>query len=196
MEQFNMASFGAPMQAMQQQNALRQQQTAQAQQYNALAEYGGPTRGAANALGGQQYEPSSSSEAEIYEGLIKRGMPPHIAKGFVLNMKDESGLNPGINEISPLVPGSRGGFGLYQLTGPRRRQYESFAQERGAALSDTDAQLDFLMRELNGSERSAADAIYSTQNTGDAAAAIVTKFLRPSEEHRNRRVQKYQRYTG
>ena len=36
----------------------------------------------------------------------------HVADGFVMNFKDESGLNPGINEQNPIVPGSRGGFGL------------------------------------------------------------------------------------
>ncbi len=48
---------------------------------------------------------------------------------FVMNFKDESGLDPGINEANPIVPGSRGGYGLYQLTGPRRKAYEAFAQQ-------------------------------------------------------------------
>lgn len=69
-----------------------------------------------------------------------------------MNFQDESGLNPGINERNPLVPGSRGGFGLYQLTGPRRRAYEQFANQRGVAPFDIDAQLDFMMTELQGPE--------------------------------------------
>jgi hypothetical protein len=66
-------------------------------------------------------------EQQLIQGLMARGFPRHIAVGMVANMRAESGLNPGINEIAPLVPGSRGGFGLYQVTGPRRRQYEAFA---------------------------------------------------------------------
>ena len=53
-------------------------------------------------------------EQEIIAGLVARGMPLHIAQGVVANMKAESGLQPGINEIAPVVPGSRGGFGLNQ----------------------------------------------------------------------------------
>jgi len=37
-----------------------------------------------------------------------------------------------------LVPGSRGGFGLYQLTGMRLDAYESFAASRGVDPSDVD----------------------------------------------------------
>lgn len=130
-------------------------------------------------------------EADIYSGLVARGMAPHIAEAFVLNMRDESGLNPGINEIAPIVPGSRGGYGLYQLTGPRRRAYEAYAAQRGLPLDSVDAQLDFMMTELQGPESSAWQKISAAPDTGTAAAAVVNYFLRPAEEHRARRVAKY-----
>ena len=59
--------------------------------------------------------------------LMERGLPQHVAEAFAMNMQDESGFDPGINEINPTVKGSRG-YGLYQLTGPRRRAYETFAR--------------------------------------------------------------------
>lgn len=132
-----------------------------------------------------------SAEAEIYNGLIQRGLPPHIAEAFMLNFKDESGLNPGINEIAPLVPGSRGGYGLYQLTGPRRRAYEAFAAERGAPVDSVDAQLDFMMMELQGPESRAWQKISAAPDTGQAAAAVVNYFLRPAEQHRAKRTARY-----
>jgi hypothetical protein len=131
------------------------------------------------------------SEEWVINGLVKRGMPAHIATAFAWNMKDESGLRPGINEIEPLVKGSRGGFGLYQLTGPRRRQYEAFAKKRGVDPSDPDAQLDFMMNELKTTEKRAAKSIYGARTTGEAASAIVNKFLRPHETHRVRRSENY-----
>jgi hypothetical protein len=133
----------------------------------------------------------STYAEEIRQGLVDRGMPDHIARGFVMNFKDESGLNPDINEAEPLVEGSRGGFGLYQLTGPRRRDYEAMADERGVPYGDTDAQLDWLMIEYNGSESSAAERINATETPGGAAAAIVQYFLRPSPEHVTSRTAKY-----
>jgi len=129
--------------------------------------------------------------AKIRAGLLDRGIPEHVADGFVVNMIDESGLKPGINERNPIVEGSRGGFGLYQLTGPRRTAYEAFAKDRGVALDDIDAQLDFLVQELRGSESQAAKSIFKTSTREEAAAAIVNDFLRPSEKYRKQRAQKY-----
>ena len=128
---------------------------------------------------------------EIRSGLIKRGLPEHIADGFMMNFQDESGLDPGINEASPLVPGSRGGFGLSQWTGPRRRALEAFAADRGTPVSNVDTQLDFLMSELQGPESAAAREIFRSKTSGEAAAAIVNKFLRPAEEHRASREARY-----
>ena len=127
----------------------------------------------------------------IRQELMARGLPEHVAEGFVLNMQDESGLNPGINEKNPVVAGSRGGFGLYQLTGPRRVAYEQWASKHGRALDDPSAQLDFLAMELEGPERAAADKIMATSTPGEAASAIATYFLRPSKEHLAARVEKY-----
>lgn len=133
------------------------------------------------------------SAPEIRQGLIDRGLQPHIADAFILNFQDESGLNPGINEQNPTVPGSRGGFGLYQLTGPRRREYEAFAAQRGVDPADTNAQLDFLMLEGQGKEKSAFDKILASPDTASAAQAIVNSFLRPAEQHRAARSAKYGR---
>lgn len=137
-------------------------------------------------------QPSGEGGASyIRQGLIARGLPEHIADAFIVNFQDESGLNPGINEKNPIVPGSRGGFGLYQLTGPRRVAYEQYAAERGVPVDDIDAQLDFMMGELQGSEARAAQSILAAPDTATAAQAIVRDFLRPSPEYRDSRMAKY-----
>lgn len=136
------------------------------------------------------------SAQTIMKGLMDRGMPEHIARGFVMNFRDESNLNPGINEQNPIVPGSRGGFGLAQWTGPRRRALEAYAAERGVPASDLGTQLDFLMTELQGTESSAWEAIQASSDPGSAAAAIVNNFLRPAEEHRARREARYRSSGG
>lgn len=125
------------------------------------------------------------------DGLIQRGMPRHVAEAFALNARDESGMDPGINEIAPLVPGSRGGFGLMQWTGPRRKALEAFAAERGVSVSDPNLQMDFLMYELQGPEAGAWNAISGAKDTPTAAAAIVNKFLRPAEANRAKREAAY-----
>jgi hypothetical protein len=139
---------------------------------------------------------SVPSAPEIRQGLVSRGLPEHVADAFLLNFKDESGLNPAINEKNPVVPGSRGGYGLYQLTGPRRTAYEQFAAQRGVDPSNVDAQLDFLMTELQGPEAKAAQSILSAPDTATAAQAIVNDFLRPAPEHRAARAARYARVGG
>lgn len=131
------------------------------------------------------------SPEALVQGLVQRGLPQHVAEGFAMNAQDESGFNPGINEAAPTVPGSRGGFGLMQWTGPRRRQLEAFAAQRGASVADPNVQMDFLMTELQGPEKGAARSILAAPDAGSAGAAIVNDFLRPAEEHRARRVAEY-----
>jgi hypothetical protein len=127
----------------------------------------------------------------IKAGLVQRGLPQHVAEAFVMNFQDESGLNPAINEIAPIVPGSRGGFGLAQWTGPRRVALEQFAAERGASVADPNVQMDFLMTELQGPEARAASNIFAAPDAGTAAQAIVRDFLRPAPENLDRRMAEY-----
>ena len=141
--------------------------------------------------GGSSTVPDSKTAGRIRGKLIDRGMPPHVADAFIVNFQDESGLDSGINEANPIVEGSRGGFGFYQLTGPRRTAYEAFAKQKGVNPSDEDAQLDFAIMELYGSEKKAGDAIFGTNNTSDAAVAILNKFLRPAKEHAVSRTASY-----
>ena len=144
-----------------------------------------------NYMSGSSTVPDSETAGRIRSKLMDRGMPSHVADAFIVNFQDESGLNSGINEANPIVEGSRGGFGFYQLTGPRRTAYEAFAKKRGVRPSDEDAQLDWLMMELKGSEKKAGNAIYKTSNTSDAAVAIVNQFLRPAKEHAVSRSARY-----
>lgn len=135
--------------------------------------------------------PTGDTAAAIRAGLIQRGLPEHVADGFLMNFKDESSLNPNLNEAAPIVPGSRGGYGLAQWTGPRRVGLERFAAEKGVPVSDINLQLDYLSNELKGPEAAAAKSILATATPGDAAAAIATNFLRPAPEHLARRVAAY-----
>lgn len=127
-----------------------------------------------------------ASAAEIFAGLVARGVPAHVAQGIVPNMQAESGLDTGINELAPTVPGSRGGYGLNQWTGPRRVQYEQFAAAQGKDPSDLNTQLDFTVWELHNTEKAAGDAILSAPDARTAARLYETKFLRPGVPHGDR----------
>lgn len=127
-------------------------------------------------------------QGQIIAGLLQRGVSLPVAQGIAANMRAESNLNPGINEVNPVVPGSRGGYGLNQWTGPRRVAYERFAAERGAPLDDLQTQLDFTMHELQGPERRAYDALQGVNDPVQAARIYSEKFLRPGVPHMDKRL--------
>lgn len=141
-------------------------------------------------LEGQQYGsygvPQEGVQAQVYQGLIDRGMPAHIAEGFMMNFQDESGFNIDVTEAAPNVHGTRG-RGLYQLTGSRR---DAFEAKYGDNYS-VDNQLDFLMEELNTTESGAWEVIRNSQNAGEAGANIVNRLLRPAAEHARDRTARY-----
>lgn len=128
--------------------------------------------------------------------LIKRGFTPAQAYGIAANFQAESGFDAGINEIKPVVPGSRGGYGLYQLTGPRRKQYEAWAAQNGYELADPNAQLDFMMLELDTTEARAGKALREAQTAEDAARVFSKKFLRPGHDNTDYRVSLARKMAG
>jgi len=75
------------------------------------------------------------------------GISPAAASGIVSNLNAESGIQ-GINEVNPAVPGSRGGFGWAQWTGPRRDAFEAYAAQNHLDPSSDAANMGFLVQEL------------------------------------------------
>lgn len=105
---------------------------------------------------------------------------PEQAAGIFGQLGHESAGLQAINEYKPVVPGSRGGFGWAQWTGPRRRQFESWASQNKADVSDPETNYQFLLHELTQTPegrvladiRSAPDAI-------TAGRVFTDRFLRP-----------------
>ena len=60
---------------------------------------------------------------------------------------ESAGFNVGINEQNPIVANSRGGFGLAQWTGDRRRRLEAFASKNGMPLNSLDTQYAYMKQE-------------------------------------------------
>lgn len=162
---------------------------------------GGPRRGR-SVLGGTGGEagggydgpisaatmPTGTTADYVRKGLIARGMDPHLADGFVLNIGDESNFN------TSAVGDGGNAFGLVQWNGSRMRNLKAFAAEKGMDPSDADLQMDFLMHELNGDEAGAWGKIKGAKTAGEAGALIVNEFERPAEQHRARREAAYLAY--
>jgi hypothetical protein len=132
----------------------------------------------------------------VIGGLVRRGVPLHVAQGVTARLNGESGLNPGINELAPLVAGSRGGFGLAQWTGPRRRQLESFATDRGMDVADPELQLDFLMWENANTEKGAWSKVLGAQDAVQAAELFTNHWERPGIPHLEGTLKTARQYAG
>lgn len=127
---------------------------------------------------------------EMREMGIDEEKAAMLTEAFIMNFQDESGLDPDIVERVPNVHGTRG-RGLYQLTGPRRDEYESIYGEDYSVEN----QMDFMFRELMTSESSAFRKILQGETVGETAGAIVRDFLRPAKRHRNERMGRYSQDT-
>ena len=75
------------------------------------------------------------------------GISKEAAAGIMSNLWAESGVR-GINEKNPTVPGSRGGFGWAQWTGPRRDAFEAWSKAKGLDPASDEANYGFLVQEL------------------------------------------------
>ena len=126
-----------------------------------------------------------ASEDFVVSGLVSRGMPEHVARGFAMNFADESGFDP-------MAVGDNGNaFGLAQWNGPRKAALEAFAANSGKSAADPNVQLDYLMAELQGPEAAAWSKIAGAPDANSAAAAVLNHFERPAETHRARREAAY-----
>lgn len=113
---------------------------------------------------------------------------PQQAAGIVGQLGFESEGLQAINERAPVVPGSRGGFGWAQWTGPRRRAFESWAGARGLDINDPEANYGFLVHELQDTpESKVLDKIRSAKDAAEAGRVFTSQFLRPGVPHQDKR---------
>jgi len=110
------------------------------------------------------------------------GLSKEQAAGIVGNFAHETGGFKHYQEISPVVPGSRGGAGISQWTGPRRDAFEAFAKQAGKDPTSYDANLGFLLHELRNTEEGRVlESLKGAQTAEDAAQVFSNEFLRPGK---------------
>lgn len=83
-----------------------------------------------------------------------------------------------LQEIRPTVPGSRGGYGWCQWTGPRRLQFEAYCARNGLDPASDAANYKWLFVELTGAEKKAIPAVQAAQGLDAKVIAFERAFLR------------------
>ncbi|HDZ53391.1 hypothetical protein LCGC14_0043340 [marine sediment metagenome] len=137
---------------------------------------------------------ATASEAEtIPERLMEDlrddfGFEEFQAAGVAGNLARETGNFRYLQELNPLVEGSRGGLGYSQWTGPRRVAFEDWIGDMDP--TSYEANYGYLYQELTGDYAYVVDRVLTTKTAEEAAAVFMDGFLRPhpNYEHLDERV--------
>ncbi|NNM72415.1 phage tail tape measure protein [Enterovirga aerilata] len=111
------------------------------------------------------------------------GLGKEDAAAILGNLGHESGGFRFLQELKPMVPGSRGGWGWAQWTGPRRRAFERYAAERGLDPKSYEANYGFLRHELKGDYAKTLERMKSTPGLGAKTRVFENGFERAGIKH-------------
>jgi len=148
------------------------------------------------SFGGLPSKPVSDVGTRLMSDLTRDfGLTADQAAGVVGNLAHESAGFKTMQEVKPTVEGSRGGYGYAMWTGPRRKQFEAWAQANGLDPASYEANYGFMKHELTST--SEGRVLQYLRQAPDAATAALTfsqKYLRPGIPHNDRRVTLAQQY--
>lgn len=88
-----------------------------------------------------------------------------------------------LQELHPVVAGSRGGYGWAQWTGSRRRVYEAWCAARQLDPASDAANYGYLVLELRGPEKAAITALREADGLPGKVHAFERGFLRAGTPH-------------
>lgn len=106
------------------------------------------------------------------------GLDAEGAAAILGNLGHESGGFKFLQEKQPLVPGSEGGYGWAQWTGPRRRAYEAYVERNGLDPASDKANYGWLWVELKGDEAKAVPAVKAAGTLYEKVVAFELAFER------------------
>lgn len=124
------------------------------------------------------------------------GLTKAAASGFAGNLHFECNGFQTLQEVKPLVKGSRGGYGWCQWTGPRRRQFEAWCQAKKLDPASKEANYGFLKHELQTTEKGVLGKLKGCTDPSRAATIVMKNFLRPGIPHEHQRQKLAREYFG
>lgn len=123
------------------------------------------------------------------------GITKAQAAGIVGNLDYETGGFKYLQEIKPIVPGSKGGRGFAMWTGPRRKDFEAWAKENNLDPDSYEASFGFLVHEVqNTSEGRFMEDLEKTNTPEEAARVFSNQYLRPGKPNINQRISSSNNY--
>jgi len=138
--------------------------------------------------------------AEVGKNLVQDleealGITTAQAAGIVGNLDHETGGFKFMQELKPVVPGSKGGLGFAQWTGPRRVAFEAWGKENNVDLNSYEANRDYLIHEIsNTSEGRFLSELEKSTTVEEATRIVSKKYLRPGIPKMNSRLSRAKSY--
>ena len=120
--------------------------------------------------------PGGSNGEKIFNYLKKQGLTDEQAAGVIGNLTAESNLDP--NALNPNDVG-KPAFGLAQWRGSRYEDLIEFSNSNGLDHTTLEAQLPFMMHELESQSWLGYGALQNATTVSDATRVFETKFERP-----------------
>jgi hypothetical protein len=105
------------------------------------------------------------------------------ACGLFGNSGTETGGFKHLQELKPVVAGSRGGYGWMQWTGPRRRAYEAWCRTNNLNPADDETNYRYLVHECKTDEARSITQLRKTTTVEAAAETFMLLNLRPGVPH-------------
>lgn len=144
----------------------------------------GPLDSRASGSTGRVLGSFETTAPVMMDDLIKDlGLTVEQAAGVLGNIGVECNGFRTMQEIRPTVPGSRGGYGICQWTGPRRRAFEAYVSARNLNRDSYEANYGFLVHELKTTERNALSFLKKATDVNQATKTFMEKFERPGVPH-------------
>ncbi len=109
------------------------------------------------------------------------GLSPEQAAGVVGNLGYESVQFTKLQEISPTVPGSAGGYGWAQWTASRRRLFSAWCSTHNLDPASDEANYGFLIEELTGSYKAFTAKLKQCATIADACRLTHKLYETPSD---------------
>ncbi len=164
---------------------------------------------ASSTVGSTSLSGNENTE-KIYNYLVgTAGLTPYGAAGLMGNLEAESGMDPtnvenilesklGLNDtqytadvdsgkiskndfLHPL--GKQFGYGLAQWTSPNRKEgLYDLVKSKNVSIGDLGTQLEWLMKELQGSYSSVYSTLKSASSVQDASNIVLHKFEAPADQ--------------
>lgn len=123
----------------------------------------------------------------VYEGFLQRGFSPVQAAVLTGNFQQESSFDP--RAFNP----KENAFGAMQWRLDRLTGLQNYAQTTGRAPDDIDAQMDWVVQEMQGPEAKNAAAFLTATDPAQANAAL-KRYIRYAHGSENARLQNAMSY--